>query len=135
MSEDRLSRAWPRRMLRGALLVVVPLVAVAIGLHYYVLGGRYEVTENAYVKAHIVAVSAEVAGRVVEVAVRDNQAVTAGALLFRLDPVPFELEVARAEAQMAVVRTELETLRASHRVAVAEAAEAEANIGFLTRQL
>jgi len=135
VSEGRLTRAWPRRMLRGILLVVVPLVAVAIGLHYYVLGGRYEVTENAYVKAHIVAVSAEVAGRVVEVAVRDNQAVAAGALLFRVDPVPFELEVARAEAQMAVVRTELETLRAGHRVALAEAAEAEANIGFLTRQL
>ncbi len=135
MSETRVPRVWPRRMLRGALLVVVPLVAVAIGLHYYVLGGRYEVTENAYVKAHIVAVSAEVAGRVVEVAVRDNQPVVAGAPLFRLDPTPFELEVARAEAQMAVVRTELETLRAAHRVALAEAAEAEANIGFLTHQL
>lgn len=135
MSEPRVPRVWLRRMLRGVLLVVVPLVAVAIGLHYYVLGGRYEVTENAYVKAHIVAVSAEVAGRVVEVAVRDNQPVAAGALLFRLDPVPFELEVTRAEAQMAVVRTELETLRAAHRVALAEAAEAEANIGFLTRQL
>jgi len=126
---------WPRKMLRGVLLVGVPLVAVAIGLHYYVLGGRYEVTENAYVKAHIIAVSAEVAGQVVEVAVHDNQPVEAGALLFRLDPTPFEVEVARAEAQMAVVRTELETLRAAHRVALAEAAEAEANIGFLTRQL
>jgi len=122
-------------MLRGVLLVVVPLLAVALGLHYYVLGGRYEVTENAYVKAHIIAVSAEVDGRVAEVAVRDNQPVPAGALLFRLDPVPFEVEVARAEAQMAVVRTELETLRAAYRVALAEAAEAEQNIGFLTRQL
>lgn len=135
MSEHRTPRAWPRRILRGVLLVVVPLVAVALGLHYYVLGGRYEVTENAYVKAHIVAVSAEVAGRVVEVAVRDNQPIKADALLFRLDPTPFELEVARAEAQTAVVRTEIETLRAAYRVALAEAAEADANIGFLTRQL
>jgi len=136
MSGKRAQRiVWPRRVLRGGLLVAVPLVAVAFGMHYYVLGGRYEVTENAYVKAHIVAVSAEVAGRVVEVGVRDNQPVDAGALLFRLDPTPFELEVARAEAQMAVVRTELDTLRASYRVALAEAAEAEAGIGFLARQL
>lgn len=136
MSAKRTRRiVWPRRVLRGALLVAAPLVAVAIGMHYYVLGGRYEVTENAYVKAHIVAVSAEVAGRVVDVGVRDNQPVEVGALLFRLDPTPFELEVARAEAQMAVVRTELETLRASYRVALAETAEAEASIGFLTRQL
>ncbi|MCG6873551.1 MAG: HlyD family secretion protein [Betaproteobacteria bacterium] len=136
MSEKRVRRIiWPRRLVRGVLLGVVPLAAVAAGLHYYVLGGRYEVTENAYVKANIIAVSAEVAGRVVEVAVRDNQPVDAGALLFRLDPTPFELEVARAEAQMAVVRTELEALRASYRVALAEAAEAESSIGFLTRQL
>jgi membrane fusion protein, multidrug efflux system len=136
MSERRARRiVWPRRMLRGVLLVLVPLAAVAIGLHYYVLGGRYEVTENAYVKTHIIAVSAEVAGRVVEVAVRDNQPVAAGALLFQLDPEPFELEVARAEAQMAVVRTELEALRAAYRVSLAESAEAEASIGFLTRQL
>ena len=65
-------------------------------------------TDNAYVKAHIIAVSAEVAGRVIEVGVRDNQPVAAGALLFRIDPAPFEVAVARAEAQMAVVRTELD---------------------------
>jgi len=135
VSKSRAPRVWARRMLRGVLLVVVPLVAVAIGLHYYVLGGRYEVTENAYAKSHIVAVSAEVEGRVVEVGVRDNQPVATGALLFRIDATPFELEVARAEAQMAVVRTELETLRAAYRVSLAEAAEAESNINFLTRQL
>jgi len=70
----------------------------AAGAWMWLQGGRYEETENAYVKAHIIAVSAEVAGRVAEVAVRDNQPVAAGALLFRLDPVPFEVEVARAEA-------------------------------------
>jgi membrane fusion protein, multidrug efflux system len=130
-----LSRIRPRNALRSVLLVIAPLVAVLVGLHYYILGGRYEVTDNAYVKANIVAVSAEVDGRVVEVAVHDNQAVDAGALLFRLDPKPFELEVERADAQMRVVRTDLDTLRAAYRVALAEAAEAEANIGFLTRQL
>jgi membrane fusion protein (multidrug efflux system) len=83
----------------------------------------------------MIAVTADVSGRVVEVAVRDNEPVVAGALLFRIDPVPFELAVARAEAQMAVVRTDVEGLRAEHRVALAEAAEAEERIGFLARQL
>ena len=122
-------------MKRLVLLVGVPLLAGAAALALWLQGGRFEETENAYVKAHIIAVSADVSGRVVEVLVKDNQPVAAGALLFRVDPAPFELAVARAEAQMAVVRTEVEGLRAEHRVARAEAAEAETRIAFLERQL
>jgi membrane fusion protein (multidrug efflux system) len=124
-----------RRLLRAVLLVGVPIALGAAALFWYAQGGRHVETDNAYVKAHIIAVSAEVAGRVIEVAVRDNQPVAAGQLLFRIDPAPFEVAIARAEAQMAVARTDLDTLRGEHRVALAEAAEAEARIGFLTRQL
>ncbi len=122
-------------MKRFVLLVVVPAVALAAGIALWLQGGRYEETENAYVKAHMIAVSADVSGRVVDVRVRDNEPVAAGKLLFRIDPVPFELAVARAEAEMAVVRTTLDGLRAEHRVALADAAEANERISFLTRQL
>jgi membrane fusion protein, multidrug efflux system len=122
-------------MKRFLLLVGVPAIAVAIGLLVWLQGGRFEETENAYVKAHMIAVTADVSGRVVEVGVRDNEPVAAGALLFRIDAAPFELAVARAEAQMAVARTEVEGLRAEHRVALADAAEAEERITFLARQL
>jgi membrane fusion protein (multidrug efflux system) len=124
-----------RVLLRVLLLLGVPLLIGAVALHYYAEGGRYVETENAYVKAHIVAVSAEVPGRVAEVAVRDHQAVTAGQFLFRLDAAPFDVALARARAQLAAVRTEIETLRAEHRVALAEATEAEERIRFLTSQL
>ena len=100
---------------RILLLVGVPLLAVAIGLALWLRGGRYETTENAYVKAHIIAVAPDVSGRVIAVAVKDNQPVEKGALLFRIDPAPFDLAVARAEAQIAVVRTELDKLRAEQR--------------------
>ena len=134
-----MSETVPRRrargLLRAILLLGVPLAVAAAGLHYYAQGGRHMETDNAYVKAHIVAVSAEVTGRAVEVAARDNQAVAAGQLLFRIDPVPFELAIARAEAQLAAVRTDVETLRAEHRVALAEATETEERIRFLTLQL
>jgi membrane fusion protein (multidrug efflux system) len=122
-------------MKRFLLLVVIPFALVALALWLWLQGGRFEETENAYVKAHIVAVSADVSGRVVEVGVKDNQAVEKGALLFRVDPAPFELAVARAEAQMALARTEVERLRGEYRVARAELAEAESRIGFLERQL
>jgi len=124
-----------RVLLRVLLLLGVPLLLGAVALHYYAEGGRYVETENAYVKAHIVAVSAEVAGRVAEVGVRDHQSVSAGQFLFRLDPAPFEVALSRARAQLASVRTEIETLRAEHRVALAETSEAEERIRFLTSQL
>jgi membrane fusion protein (multidrug efflux system) len=124
-----------RRLLRAVLLIGVPIAAGALALHLYARGGRHVETDNAYVKAHIIAVSAEVAGRVVEVAVRDNQPVESGQLLFRIDAAPLEVAIARVDAQLAVVRTELDSLRAEHRVTLAETVEAEQRIAFLTRQL
>jgi membrane fusion protein (multidrug efflux system) len=136
MAEPGAARPRPaRKLLRAILLLGVPLVAAAAALYFYAAGGRHVETDNAYVKAHIIAVSAEVAGRVVEVQVRDNQPVAAGAALFRIDPAPFEVAIAKADAQMAVVRTDLASLRAEHRVALAEAKEAEERIDFTTRQL
>lgn len=120
---------------RALLLIGVPLAAAAAGLYVYAEGGRYLETENAYVKAHIVAVSAEISGRVAEVAVRDNQAVAQGQLLFRIDAAPFEMALARASAQLANARTDVATLRAEYRVALADAAEAEERIRFLGVQL
>jgi membrane fusion protein (multidrug efflux system) len=124
-----------RVLMRLVLLLGVPILVAAVGLHYYAEGGRFVETENAYVKAHIVAVSAEVSGRVAEVAVRDQQTVSAGQFLFRLDPAPFEVTLSRARAQLAAMRTEIETLRAEHRVALAEGSEAEERIRFLAAQL
>ncbi len=124
-----------RRLLRLLLLVLVPLVIVVAGLLWYAQGGRLAETDNAYVKAHIIAVTTEVSGRVIEVGVKDQQPVAHGAMLFRIDPAPFRVEIERAEAQMAVVRTEIEALRAEYRVALAEGLEAEARIAFLARQL
>ena len=136
-----MNRAWSTagavfgKLIRPLLLVAVPAIAVLIGLYVYARGGREVETENAYVKANVVAVSSEVSGRVAEVAVHDNQAVTAGAPLFHLDPTPFELAVAKAAAQMEVVRTDVQSLRVEYRATLQEAVEAEDRIAFLTRQL
>jgi membrane fusion protein (multidrug efflux system) len=124
-----------RKLLRPFLLVVVPLVAVAVALQWYARSARYMETDNAYVKAQVIPISAEVSGRVAEVMVRDQQRVTKGAPLFRLDPVPFELALSRAEAQLSVTRTEIETLRAEYRSARVDADEQAARIPFLERQM
>lgn len=122
-------------MLRPVLLLLVPAAFAAIGAWAWLQGGRYEETENAYVKADLIVITPEVEGPVLEVAVREHQRVKAGELLFRIDPAPYEAALARAEAELGLARTELATLRGEHRVALAEAAEAEERIGFLARQL
>jgi len=122
-------------LLRLVLLVVIPAAAIVTGGYFYLIGGRYISTENAYVKADIVQVSAVLDGQVTEVAVRDHIRVHQGDLLFRLDPKPFELEVARAEAEMANARTQIETLRAAYYEAKSEMGEIETNIAYLERQV
>jgi len=60
--------------------------------------------------------------------------VEAGAVLFRLDPEPYEIAVTGARAQMEVVRSDVQQLRADYRATLQEAAEARERIEFLARQ-
>jgi len=119
-----------RRLKRLILLVVVPLIAaLAVGV-VYLKGGRYVETDNAYIKADKVPVSAEVSGTVTDVLVDENQSVNADQPLFRLDPAPFQLAVAKAEAKLAQVRTDLAGLKASYREKQAEIALARTKYAF-----
>lgn len=120
-----------RLLLRLVLLVVLPAVAVVVGLSIYLSGGRYVSTDNAYVKAAKVAVSAEVSGHVVALPVQEHQHVAVGDLLFRLDEAPYRLAVQRAEADLAAARQELEEQRMTYRARAAELRRAEANRDYL----
>ena len=61
-----------RRMGRLALMVALPLALVlGAGLYWLGLQGKVS-TDNAYVQQDKVSVSAEVAGRIVHVAVKDG---------------------------------------------------------------
>jgi len=104
-----------RRRLRVVLLGVVPIVAALVGGAVWLHGGRFIGTDNAYVEADKVPISVEVTGTVANVFVKENQAVHAGDPLFELDRAPFEVAVARAEANLGEARTSLEALRASYR--------------------
>ena len=73
------------------MLVVLPVAAVLAALLLWLWGGRYVTTENAYVKADIAQISAEVAGRVNDVLVQDHAEVRAGDVLLTLDREPFRV--------------------------------------------
>ncbi|MNF30231.1 Multidrug export protein EmrA [compost metagenome] len=123
-----------RRRQRLLLLVVVPLLAALLGALVYLRGGTEVETDNAYVAADKVPASAEVSGTVREVLVQENQAVVAGQLLFRLDPATFHIAVARAEARLAQVRTDLAALKASYRAKQAEITLARTRHAFAVRE-
>lgn len=117
------TRPWLRRL----LLIAIPLgVAIASGL-VYLQGGRYASTDNAYVKADKIAISAEVSGRVVAVHARANQSVSAGAALFDLDPQALDVAVQEAQARLAQARTQVRVLQASYR-------EKQAHIALIETQ-
>jgi membrane fusion protein (multidrug efflux system) len=115
---------------RLLLLVVIPLIAVlAVGI-FYLKGGRYAETDNAYVQSDMVLVSTEISGVVKEVLISENQPVVAGEPLFRLDTAPLQMAVAKAEAKLAQVRTDLAALRASYREKEAEITLAKTKFSF-----
>ena len=102
-----------RTMLRVVLMGIVPAIAVAGGVVWWLQGARYVSTQNAYVKTDIAKLAAEVSGRVIEVRAHAHKQVWAGEVLVKIDPRPFELNLARAEAELDTARQQMATLRAT----------------------
>lgn len=69
-------------------------------------------TDDAFVRANIIGIAAHVAGPIVELHVEDNQPVSAGDLLFVVDPRPYEAALAVAQAQLLLVDSEIEAFEA-----------------------
>ena len=119
-----------RRGRRFALLASVPLVLLIGGGYVWLTGGRYVATENAYVEQSHVAISSDVAGKISDVMVRENQTVKAGDVLFRIDPSTYRIAVDAADAALAQARLKVQQLQADYRTAVArlDAAKSTADI-------
>jgi len=100
---------------RRVLLAFGPLVVLAGSLYAYLATGRFVSTDNAYVKSDIGVVSAQVSGPIVEVAVRENQRVSQGDVLFKVDDVPFRVKLDQANAQLGAAYDYVESIRASYR--------------------
>jgi membrane fusion protein (multidrug efflux system) len=124
-----------RRKLRLLLLIVVPLVLVAAGVTAYLLERRYASTDNAYVHADKVQVSAEIGGRIEQVLVRENDRVTVGELLLTINDDDARLAVAQAHAHRDAVFTEIAALKAQYSQKRAELDVAERNEHFASREL
>jgi membrane fusion protein (multidrug efflux system) len=106
-------RRFDRKRLRLVLLLVVPLLAAAAGIGFYVLGGGTISTDNAYVGAQKVLITPDISGKVAKVSVREGQPVAAGDELLAIDPEPFRLALAQAQSKLAGVRTDYNNLKSN----------------------
>ena len=123
-----------RQRLRKPLLLAAPVIALVLGLFFYLSGGRYQDTDNGYLQSGLVPVSASVSGPVIAVAVVNNQRVKAGDVLFRIDPAPYQAAVDEAEAELANARTQVSSLRANYREGEAGLQAAQARLAYATRE-
>lgn len=123
-----------RERLRLPLMWGVPLLMVAGGLYVYLTGGRYQSTEDAYLRAAEVTISANVSGRVSEVDVHDNQQVHRGETLYRLDDRPFRIAVEAARAHLQGERLQVESLKADYQQRLADLRSAESALDYGERE-
>jgi membrane fusion protein, multidrug efflux system len=118
-----------RRRLRWGLFLLLPIVLI-VGAYFYLEGGAYMSTDDAYVEADKVGLSTDVSGMVEAIEVSDNQHVTAGQVLFRLDSLPFQLKLDQAQSQVGIVRDNLTALKANYQSVQAQIKQAENQIAF-----
>jgi membrane fusion protein, multidrug efflux system len=102
-----------RRYRRVLLLVVLPLIAAIAGLVFYLNGGRYVTTDDAYVGAQKVLITPDISGKIEKVVVREGQPVKQGDVLFEIDPIPFRLAEQQAKATLDTAHTTYDNLKAN----------------------
>jgi membrane fusion protein (multidrug efflux system) len=119
---------------RRATLLAGPLAIAAVAAYFYIVGGRYMETDNAYLKAGMLSIASEISGKVVEVSVADNGRVEAGQLLFRVDDQPYQIALARAEANLIKVGGDVESLKADYLNKLADLEQSKTQHDFYLRE-
>jgi membrane fusion protein, multidrug efflux system len=123
-----------RERLRRPLLLAVPMLLAAFGVAWYLVEEPYVSTDDAFVRAAKVTVNARVAGQAVEIAVRDNERVRQGQVLFRIDPEPYQIAIDQAEARLVSARLQIESLKTTYHQQQAELQSARDSGAFAERE-
>jgi membrane fusion protein, multidrug efflux system len=128
---------------RGLILalVVVAVIAIFALVLWWLHARQYESTDDAFIDARTVQISAEVAAAIVDVPVTDNQVVDAGAVLVRLDGRDYKAQDDQAKAQIeqsqasiANLDAQLAAQQARNDQADQQVAQAQAALAFAQQQ-
>lgn len=127
-------RELERHNWRRLLMLGVPAFVLLLTALIYLLSGRYVGTDNAYVKADMVAVSPEVSGRITKVLVKENQHVKAGDPLVELETDPYRIKVNQAEASLAEAVAGIGSLQAQYKMGTTQRGLAKISAAFYQRE-
>lgn len=122
-------RAW-----RWPLMIGGPVLLLLIAGYFILTSGRSQSTDDAYVQAARVPVSASIGGRVTELDVHENQVVKAGQVLFKLDTRDFDASQAQAAAQLAASKLQVQALQANYQQQLAALRMANDTAAFDQRE-
>jgi membrane fusion protein, multidrug efflux system len=111
-----------------ALLAVVLVVGVGIGIYYLKFVAPYESTDDAFIEANVTPIAPQIAGRVAQLFVRDNQEVKQGDLLLQIDPSDFQTKLSQAQANLAAAKSQHEQATAQFQVDQAKVEQEKANV-------
>jgi membrane fusion protein (multidrug efflux system) len=120
-------RSSRSQRIRWALFALLPIAAVA-GAYWYVTGGRVMSTDDAYVEADKVGISTDVSGIVQDVDVHDNEHVSAGRVLYQLDPHQFQIALDNAKANLAQTALMIKAMKRDYRRMQADIAAQQAQV-------
>ena len=112
-----------------------PLIILGVLAYFILTSGRAQSTDNAFVQVAKTPVAPSIGGRVVEILVKENQAVTRGQVLFRLDSRDIEATIAAAEAQVATARLAVDQQRVAYRRESANVSMSRENLAFAVREV
>jgi membrane fusion protein (multidrug efflux system) len=132
---DTPARRSLSQTLRLPLLLAAPLAILALVLFFYLTGGRYVSTDDAYVQSARANVSANVSGQIVAVNVRENQTVHAGDVLFRLDSRPYDVAAEQAEAALATAKEGVAAVQSSLSENGADVTAAQDTLAYAQKDL
>ena len=124
---DTFRRSRRRDRVRWGLFALLPLVLLGGG-YYYVTGGQIMSTDDAYVQADRVGVSTDVSGIVQDVAVKDNEHVAAGQVLYRLDPRQFQIALDNAKANLSQIALSIDAMKQDYHRMESDVAAQQAQV-------
>src|ERR1700722_1390278 len=116
-----------RQWTRWALFTLLPIVMIA-GTVWYITGGQFMSTDDAYVEADKVGVSTDVSGIVQDVDVGDNQHVTARQVLYRLDPRQFQIALDNTKANLAETALSINAMKEDYKRMLSDVAAEQAQL-------
>src|SRR5471030_890520 len=121
----------PRRPSLRMVLMTAGIFTVVIGAAlFWLRGGRYATTDDAYMQAAKVLVTTDVSGIVSSVNVREGQPVKAGDLLFQIDSLQFQIALDNAQANLHEVTLTIESMKSDYQVTLSNVAAQQAQVGF-----